>query len=433
MIVAQALDVDNLSAARLRQVVLSLPAHLPVTDEFESGDRSERARKNVDYDSQRTHIEKWLKDYDGPGYYHRRKPGGGAKNFYQRFKCAAGLLWFAEALGVPEPLLRAAIAAIAAAPRNAASECGAFRAVVTWSMVAELLRVRIGAEPSGIRARAALAAATARSRVTNWWEQVTDGARTTACDDETPSGHGPAALPANPRGIDVSFDARTDTPPGRDPDSHSPTLRRYHRLLWSKPLPNGTSFSLADDVPGCYLVHESTHGRFVMSSDSLINDSRSAAPDLHTRANLAAISAAKGRRWAWTIGQAVIFPGYLVDRKPTINGARGMHPRIRDRFDLTLECIRRHYAGVTAHPLAATLSRYDDFFGLFGTFEGYVEFFLFQDLVDASGRVRFYLPFDGFNTPAVPRTLADYLAFLRAQAEFESARSRRIQRWCRGA
>lgn len=35
--------------------------------------------------------------------------------------------------------------------------------------------------------------------------------------------------------IDTAFDFRTDTAPGKDPDSHSPTLRRYHQLLWSKP------------------------------------------------------------------------------------------------------------------------------------------------------------------------------------------------------
>ncbi|WP_113903400.1 DUF6994 family protein [Brevibacterium celere] len=35
----------------------------------------------------------------------------------------------------------------------------------------------------------------------------------------------------------------------------------------------------------------------------------------------------------------------------TINGARGLHPRIVDRFDLTLECIRRHYRGEPS-PLA---------------------------------------------------------------------------------
>jgi hypothetical protein len=36
--------------------------------------------------------------------------------------------------------------------------------------------------------------------------------------------------------IDTSFDFRIDSA-GRDPDKYSPTLRRYHRLLWSKPLP----------------------------------------------------------------------------------------------------------------------------------------------------------------------------------------------------
>lgn len=36
--------------------------------------------------------------------------------------------------------------------------------------------------------------------------------------------------------IDTSSDVRTDTPFGKDPDSHSPTLRRYHKRLWTKPL-----------------------------------------------------------------------------------------------------------------------------------------------------------------------------------------------------
>lgn len=37
--------------------------------------------------------------------------------------------------------------------------------------------------------------------------------------------------------IDIGFDMRSDTPPGKDPDAYSPTLRRYHQLLWSKPFP----------------------------------------------------------------------------------------------------------------------------------------------------------------------------------------------------
>lgn len=44
-----------------------------------------------------------------------------------------------------------------------------------------------------------------------------------------------------------------------------------------------------------------------------------------------------------------------------------------DRFDLTLECIRRHYLNMDS-PLAPTLSRYTKFFALFGDFPGYVSF-----------------------------------------------------------
>ena len=38
--------------------------------------------------------------------------------------------------------------------------------------------------------------------------------------------------------IDITFDFRTDTPTGTDPDALSPTLRSYHKFLWSKPLPD---------------------------------------------------------------------------------------------------------------------------------------------------------------------------------------------------
>src|SRR5688572_26559349 len=75
--------------------------------------------------------------------------------------------------------------------------------------------------------------------------------------------------------IDTSFDVRTDTPRqknGRlkDPDAYSPTLRRYHKLLWSKPLPNGRVFTLKDTVRGHYLHHRSDLGEFSLASDAVI-------------------------------------------------------------------------------------------------------------------------------------------------------------------
>ena len=41
----------------------------------------------------------------------------------------------------------------------------------------------------------------------------------------------------------------------------------------------------------------------------------------------------------------MLFPSNKVDRLMTSNGVRGSHPSIADRFDLTLQCIRRPYRG----------------------------------------------------------------------------------------
>lgn len=41
--------------------------------------------------------------------------------------------------------------------------------------------------------------------------------------------------------VDTTFNVYTDAR-GGDPDSTSPTLRAYHKILWSKPLPNGKMF-----------------------------------------------------------------------------------------------------------------------------------------------------------------------------------------------
>ena len=128
----------------------------------------------------------------------------------------------------------------------------------------------------------------------------------------------------------------------------------------------------------------------------------------------------------YTIGGMIIFPSNRVDGRQTINGARGFTRRIADRFDLTLECIRRYYVAAPS-PLGETLARYADFFALFGDLRGYVDFFLLQDLVDPfTGEIRFFLPFDDFNGPAVPQDVDAYRAYRSRSIEFVSARNRRI-------
>ena len=68
--------------------------------------------------------------------------------------------------------------------------------------------------------------------------------------------------------IDIEFNVLSDTPAGKDPDSYSPTLRKYHRQLWSKLLPNGKPFELDLDTPRL-LHHNSELGEFFLSSDAI--------------------------------------------------------------------------------------------------------------------------------------------------------------------
>jgi hypothetical protein len=225
--------------------------------------------------------------------------------------------------------------------------------------------------------------------------------------------------------IDTTFNFQTDTPVGMDPDSHSPTLRRYHRLLWSKPLPSGKHFDLSDATPSVYLHHRSNLGEFLLSSDTVIPSFTNwTALDPITRqlpdADLEAFDAL-----AYTIGGMMIFPGNQIDRKWTLNQARGLTHSISDRFDLTVECIRRHYAGKTS-PLSETISRYSDFFSLFGDFPGYVDYFLLDDLVDTRLRVQFFMPFDDFQTAGVPKDVDTYREFRHRSMEFIAARNERI-------
>ena len=136
------------------------------------------------------------------------------------------------------------------------------------------------------------------------------------------------------------------------------------------------------------------------------------------------------RMIGYTIGGMMLFPGNRIGRKMTINGARGFHPRIKDRFDHTVECIRRHYRNEPS-PLSEALRRYADFFGLFRDFRGYVEFFLLQDLVtEDCSAVKFLTPFENFTTSPLPASIEDYRAYRQRAIEFIEARNHRILQSC---
>lgn len=226
--------------------------------------------------------------------------------------------------------------------------------------------------------------------------------------------------------IDTNFNFYSDSK-GGDPDSFSPTLRRYHMILWRKLLPNGETFELSDAQTGSYLYHKSDKGEFFLGSDAITHSYKN-----HKRKSWLTEQIPDEVKELFdagsTIGAYIIFPNNRIGGKHTINQARGVNCFIDDRFDLTLECIRRFYLSQES-PLYSTLLRYNKFFELFHNFEGYIQFFLLDDLIDENANVKFYLPFDDFKTRPVFSDVGEYILYKRGVIEFINSRNKRIENY----
>lgn len=238
--------------------------------------------------------------------------------------------------------------------------------------------------------------------------------------------------------VNVKFDFTTDTPNywngfwekdeilgggGNDPDVASKTLQSYHQKLWSKPLPNGEVMLLTSGIGTNYL----TWNDFRFGSDSIMASFRY----VRYRHMLEKVSMTLPEykkfieffiRKTYTIGGTIIFP-----KENSINRARGVNPFIKDRWDLTVECIRRYYNNEKS-PLSETLEKNEKFFSLFTDFRGYIDFFHLQDCVSEDYRsVHFWIgngEFDGF---PLPKTVGEYSQWINKQLEFVSKRNDRIK------
>ena len=225
--------------------------------------------------------------------------------------------------------------------------------------------------------------------------------------------------------IDINFNFYSDTPKGKDPDSFSPTLRRYHQILWSKNLPSGFKFYLDLNTPRL-LHHNSELGEFFLSSDAFghtysnVKKMAYVIDKIETKVLNSFLSICS------TIGAYIIFPSKKINNKMTINGARGVNHKIQDRFDLTLECIRRFYLKKNS-PLTDTFNRYSSFFNLFQDFKGYVDFFLLQDLVDENYlTIKFWHPFESFDNPPLPKNVSEYHVYRNNLIKYIHKRNNRI-------
>ena len=111
----------------------------------------------------------------------------------------------------------------------------------------------------------------------------------------------------------------------------------------------------------------------------------------------------------------------------SINVERGRYNgKIKDRFDLTLECIRLCYENKQS-PLYDALKEDFKFFELFIDFKGYVDFFYLNDLVsDDYKKVNFYLAFDNFERDVRPQTVEEWNTLYDKQMDFLNRRNKRI-------
>ena len=187
--------------------------------------------------------------------------------------------------------------------------------------------------------------------------------------------------------LDVEFDFFKEAK-GRDPDRYSPTLIKYHRILWQKLVRDNKFFDLTFSEKN-RLTHSSDLGVFELSSDTIGHTYRKSKRMAHIIKQIPKSDIDSFLKTCRTMGGYIVFPANKIYGN-TINQERGTNTKITDRWDLTVEWIRRHYVGGES-PLSNTLLRYSDFFNLFSNFKSYVEFFHLQDVVsDDFKKVKFF-------------------------------------------
>lgn len=243
--------------------------------------------------------------------------------------------------------------------------------------------------------------------------------------------------------IDVTFDFTTDSPgywdgfwekndllggAGSDPDEKSPTLKRYHRLLWSRRLPCGEVMELQEGKSSYYLKWKD----FYFGSDSIIVEFRyynyiHMIEQVKQRLSDYRAFYEDQIRKSYTIGGMIIFPQH----RNSMNQMRGMNRKISDRWDLTLECIRRYYSGEES-PLSKVIESDKAFYDLFVDFKGYVDFFFLQDSVSADySSVDIWCGEGDFSGSGLPATVDEYFLFIEREMEFLKRRNARIEEFSR--
>ena len=225
--------------------------------------------------------------------------------------------------------------------------------------------------------------------------------------------------------VDTSFDVRTDAG-GKDADQNSMTMRRYHRILWSKELPNGEVLELRNEKNKYLCWRDFSFGSDSMTTSFRYKDKKGIELKKEVAARVPdyGVYIEDYLKRASTIGGYIIFPTH----QNNMNGMRGMNIYIKDRWDLTMECIRRFYNDEKS-PLSDTLERDRQFFALFNDFKGFVDFFYLQDCVSEDySRVVFWQKDCSLKkTVPLPKDADEYFYWIQKELEFVERRAGRMR------
>ena len=231
--------------------------------------------------------------------------------------------------------------------------------------------------------------------------------------------------------LDITYDYRKIKQDGSwdEPDMVSEELKQAHKILWSKELPTGDLFHLSEgaaedwDIGNPYLVLKTYLGKIKLTSDSMINSYLKGKTkrlgktlDLLTKEEKTSFL-----KLGYSIGNFILFPGNKINGKNTINVER--YRKYYDRFDFTLDAIRKFYIGESSD-LYECLDRYKSFFDLFVDFKGYCEFFFLQDFVSADFNSVEY--FVDPKLPYIPIDLDQYRLYMRNCMDKIASRNKRI-------
>lgn len=119
-------------------------------------------------------------------------------------------------------------------------------------------------------------------------------------------------------------------------------------------------------------------------------------------------------------GNFIVFP---KNSSNSINTVRGCCGKIKDRFDLTLDCIKKQYADKD-NPLSWVLRKHwEDFFDRFNGFNEYINFFMLEDYLDEKDNV---VRFIDNKYHILPQTLEEYDEYIRRISAVIEKRTKRI-------